>query len=99
MHRRGTHSKKVFSLSYRGLFAIAIAIATATAMHVYPGENQTALADSPAEQIEEIVEFIEEQVAQPIAQIGSAAAGAKIGQEVCGRRCVAPGAVVGALVP
>ena len=99
MHQIRTRRRKKFSVLYRGLFAIAIAVATATAIHVYPGENQTALADGPAEQIEEIVEFIEEQVSQPITQLGSAAAGAKIGQEVFGRRCVAPGALVGALVP
>ena len=77
----------------RILAAGAVAAGLIAAVVVPGGEQQLASADPD---VGEIVEFVEQEILEPLSIAGSVGAGMKIGHETCGSRCATAGAVVGA---
>ncbi len=92
--RISLRNRQVRRAATRALLAVAVVGGLTAAVLVPGGEQDVAEADSPS--TEEIVEFIEENVLEPLAIAGPTGAGATIGAQACGSKCAAGGAVVGA---
>ncbi|MXX46809.1 MAG: BCD family MFS transporter [Chloroflexi bacterium] len=77
----------------RLLAAGAVAAGLIAAVVIPSGEQRLVSADP---EVDDIVEFVEEEILEPLSIAGAVGAGAKIGHEACGSRCAAAGAVAGA---